>query len=126
MEFLSLFWNFDADNKTKFIFSVFVVIIFLCLFCRPKGSNNSNQLEMFNKINSVLKGDEWNKKREKKFKNKLTNCQIDYKLCKENLKRGNINSLMCQTCQPNGDYPSKIYHQNLGWIKVNTKTGKPL
>lgn len=120
MEFLNLFWNFNADSKTKLFFFAIVGLAVLCILCRPKGSDKSNQVKTVDKINNVMSGKNWEKK-----DTPLTQCQIDHKLCQENLKLGNSNQV-CHVCKPNGDYPEQIYHPNVGLIKVNPKTGKPI
>ena len=99
MELLKLFWDLDANNGAKFIIFIMVAVCILCIICRPK-----NKKDMY------------------KDSSEPTNCQIDYKLCKENSKRGN--NAVCHVCKPNGEYPDKIYSPDLGWIGVDPKTGK--
>ncbi len=105
MDVLGLFWNFDANNNTKIIVFIVVVVIVLCILCKPK--------------NKKKKADNFTNN------NKLSKCQIDYKTCQENKKRGNIKN-MCQVCKTNGDYPDRIYNNTQGWIKIDPKNGKPL
>ncbi len=118
MEFLNLFWNFDADNKTKFFVFAIIALMALCILCKPKGKKK----ESTPTINS-------NNNAKPKMNNPpqpLTKCQIDYKVCQENTKRGNLNKNMCFQCKPNGDFPNQIYYPSIGWINVDPKTGKPL
>ena len=102
MDFLSLFWNIDVSNTTKIIAFIIFVIFILCIICKPRNK----------KIDTYV-ADRGPSK-----------CQIDYKTCQENSKRGNKN--VCYVCKPNGDYPEKIHHPQLGWIKLNPKTGKQI
>ena len=118
MDFLNLFWNFDASSNTKLLIFGLVALFFLFILCRPKNADKSNQVQTMNKINEIMTGE--NHKKNKS----LTRCQIDHKICQENAKRGNTNGI-CHVCKPNGDYPDKIYNPDLGWINVDPKTGKP-
>jgi len=119
MDFLNLFWNFDANNKTKFLFFGLIALFVMCILCRPKGSDQSGQVKTMKKINDVMTGENHKKNIP------LTKCQIDHQLCRENLKKGN-NNLVCHVCKPNGDYPDKIFHPQAGWIPVDPKTGNAL
>jgi len=103
-----LFWNLDVSNVTKLIaFSIFVLLI-LCIICKPKNK----KIDKYNKTGPIT--------------NKPTKCQIDYKICQENIKRGNSSKDVCYICKSNGDYPDKIYHPTTGYLKLDPKTGKAI
>ena len=112
MDSLNLFWSLNVNNSTKLIMISIVVILILCIICKPKNKKKVD--EYINHSN--------NKNNNKN--NNLSKCQIDYETCKENNRRGNIDKTFCHVCKPNGDYPDKIYHPNVGWMKVDPKTGK--
>ena len=102
MDLLGLFWNFNANDSTKIIAFFIFIVLMLCIICKPKKKR-------------VTDG----------FSERPTKCQIDYKMCQENSKRGNNNKNVCHLCKSNGDYPDKIYKNGVGWIKLNPKSGKP-
>lgn len=110
MDSLNLFWSLDANNSTKLIVLVTIALLILCIICKPK---NKKKVDGY-------------KPTENTDNNKLSKCQIDYKMCQVNSNRGNTDKNFCHVCKPNGDYPDKIHHQNVGWIKVNPKTGTPI
>ena len=107
MDHLMLFWNLDVSNVTKLIvFSIFILLI-LCIICKPKNK----KIDKYNKMETATEP---------------TKCQIDYKMCQENIKRGNSAKDLCYVCKSNGDYPDKIYHPGTGYVKLNPKTGKAM
>ncbi len=116
MDFLTLFWKFDANNSTKMFVFILFVICLLCIICKPKSKNKK---ENFN--NNMQYGGQ--KMPTTAPATAPTKCEIDFKVCQENQKRGNKND-MCFRCMPNGDYPPQIYHPNAGWVKIDPKSGK--
>jgi hypothetical protein len=111
MEFLNLFWNFDADNKTKLIIFCSLVIMFLCILCKPKNNKVSHIPILQPNVSK---------------KTNISKCQIDQKVCQVNVKHGYTNKNLCIKCKPNGNYPDKIYNSKIGWINLDPNTGQEI
>ena len=110
MDFLNLFWSFDANGSTKLIVMSVVAILILCIICKPK---NKKKIDEYKTDNNNSQN--------------LSKCQVDYKMCQENTERGNnTDKNLCHVGKPNGDYPDKVYNQNVGWVKIDPKYGNPI
>jgi hypothetical protein len=102
-----------------------VGLLLLCIICQPKPIDYSDTVNEIIDNSDVLGQKSLYPHLSQPH---LSKCQIDYGLCKENLKVGSLNkpSNYCHTCKENGEFPDKIYHSKVGWINLDPQSGESI
>lgn len=133
MELLEMFWKLDIV-RTQLYWIGFVIISCCVIYYISKQRvqvQEKDKITNENKNTKItpLPGKE-NYLLEKNYLNykKLSNptkCQSEYIKCVEENATTQIMDLHCYPCQPNGDFPSRVYSPMINkWFKLDPKTGE--